>query len=126
MNAYFVRHAESLGNTGQPKDAYERTAPVAQFAEENKFGLYDLGGNVWEGCSSEYRKSMNTAEVRKQIPALEEEKSSDGTAFRVLRGGSWLNSVSAYLLSSIRYSSHPADRGDLYGFCLVLEVGSGG
>ena len=107
------------------KDAYDRTAPVAQFAE-NKFGLYDLGGNVWERCSSEYRKTMNTAEVRKQMPALENEKSGDGTAFRVLRGGSWVNNDSTSLLSSCRRGNHPAYRSDNHGFRLVLEVGSGG
>lgn len=107
------------------KDDFARTAPVGQFAE-NIFGLHDMGGNVWEWCSSEYRKTMNTAELRKQFPALEEEKSADGTPYRVLRGGSWINDDPAFLLSSYRSYNHPTGWYDYLGFRVVLVVGGGG
>ena len=108
------------------QDAYERTAPVAQFAE-NKFGLYDMGGNVWEMCSSEYQNTMNSLEIRKHFATLDQnEKSSDGKANRVLRGGSWCDVGHTSLQSSYRYANLPTFRFIFFGFRLVLEVGSGG
>ncbi len=106
-------------------DPHARTAPVAQY-QENKYGLYDLSGNVWEWCSTEYRKTLNSDDVRKKIPALEKEKSDDGTPFRVLRGGSWFYVGPANLLSSFRYYGRPTVRYDYYGFRVVLVVGGGG
>jgi formylglycine-generating enzyme required for sulfatase activity len=105
-------------------DGAARTAPVASFTE-NKNGFFDLGGNVWEWCEDIYQPAMNTAEVRKQFPLLEKEKSDDCTPYRVLRGGSWCNRAPASLLSSYRSHDHPTERLDIYGFRVVL-VGGGG
>jgi len=85
-----------------------------------------MGGNVCEWCSDEYRKTMNTGEVRKQFPALEKEKSDDGTPYRVLRGGSWISGAPSLLLSSCRGYGHPAARVDGLGFRVVCVVGGGG
>ena len=106
-------------------DGQARTGPVGSF-EENRNGFYDLGGNVWEWCSDRYRSSMNSAEVLEEIPALKEETASDGTPYRVLRGGSWFSVDPSALLSSDRYNDPPGARGDDRGFRVVLVVGSGG
>ena len=71
-------------------DGFARTAPAASF-DENKYGFYDLGGNVWEWCSDRYKTSMNSQALLDEIPALKMETADDGTPFRVLRGGSWNN-----------------------------------
>jgi formylglycine-generating enzyme required for sulfatase activity len=106
-------------------DGAERTARIAQYAE-NRFGFFDLGGNVFEWCEDPYRASMNDADALEAYPFLKEEKDSEGTPYRVLRGGSWSYDAEIHLRSSYRGSGHPAFRRILYGFRLVVSVGVGG
>jgi formylglycine-generating enzyme required for sulfatase activity len=106
-------------------DGYSRTAPAASF-EENRYGFYDLGGNVWEWCSDRYKASMNSQAVFDEFPALKKETNDDGTPFRVLRGGSWFDCSASGLLSSFRDFGHPTARDVIRGFRLVVVVGSGG
>ena len=100
-------------------DGAERTSRIAQYAE-NRFGFFDLSGNVWEWCEDPYRASMNEAEVLEQIPALNNEKNPNGTPYRVLRGGSWYCDAKAYLCVSSRNRDRPARRFGNYGFRLVV------
>ena len=79
-------------------DSFEYTSPVASFAA-NQFGLFDLGGNVWEWCEDFYDGSSGA---------------------RVLRGASWRNRVRGALLSSRRDNDSADDRRDCCGFRLVL------
>ena len=81
-------------------DDFAETSPVGSFAA-NKFGLYDIGGNVWQWCEDRYDSSGSS---------------------RVLRGGSWYINVRGDLLSSYRVSVDPTLRIGL-GFRVVV-VGS--
>jgi formylglycine-generating enzyme required for sulfatase activity len=85
-------------------DNYEYTSPVECFAA-NKFGLHDMGGNVWEWCEDKY---------------------SPTSTDRVLRGASWLIGDPDYLLSSDRGGVTHDDRYYGFGFRCVLVGGSGG
>jgi formylglycine-generating enzyme required for sulfatase activity len=105
------------------RDSAARTAAVGLFSE-NRYGLYDMGGNVWEWCSTWYTADLNEDEVKEAIPALKDDKG--GQTYRVLRGGSWLNDSASNLLSSSRYGDLPGGRCVGLGFRLVLVVGSGG
>lgn len=103
------------------RDGFSRTAPVGSFAP-NRFGLYDLGGNVWEWCDTHYRKEMNSAEARERFPGLDED--GGGDRFRVLRGGSWDRVTPLFLESGCRNNDSPDGRGDFLGFRCVLDPGS--
>ncbi|MBE7503614.1 MAG: SUMF1/EgtB/PvdO family nonheme iron enzyme [Verrucomicrobiales bacterium] len=103
------------------RDRFPRTAPVGNFAP-NPFGLYDLGGNVMEWCSDWYGKAMNTDEVRRLMPELDQDHLNTA---RVLRGASWLNgSHAAFLASGSRGIGGPEDRIDILGFRVVVGGGS--
>jgi len=57
-------------------DGYEYTSPVGVFGE-NKLGLTDMGGNVWQWCTDD-------------IKPTQQEAASDPAMRKVLRGGSFL------------------------------------
>jgi formylglycine-generating enzyme required for sulfatase activity len=88
-------------------DDFERTSPVGSFAA-NQFGLFDMGGNVWQWCEDEY---------------------SPGSGFRVLRGAAWdsyngwwkaQTPLRSVLLSSSRNIREPASVATIIGFRVVL------
>jgi formylglycine-generating enzyme required for sulfatase activity len=67
----------------------------------NEFGLYDLGGNVWEWCD-DWCDPQKTR--------------------RVLRGGSWATGERTQVLSNYRHSIAPESGFNDYGFRCVLEL----
>ena len=81
------------------EDGYADTAPVGSFTP-NQFGLYDMGGNVWEWCEDYYDPATKLS--------------------RVLRGASWANHGSENLLSSARNYYPPIYRYGNIGFRIVL------
>ena len=75
-----------------------RTVNVEQ-SGRNEWGLYGVGGNVWEWTSDQSR------------------------SWRVLRGASWLNSGPGNLRVEGRDSTRPSDRNGSIGFRVVLSGG---
>jgi len=80
-------------------DGYNWTSPVGSF-NANQFGLYDMGGNVWQWTSDWFNGEKRT---------------------KVLRGGSWYNgALKLSLLASCRFHADPNTFTDNYGFRVVL------
>ena len=82
-------------------DSFEHTSPVGSFPA-NAFGLYDMGGNVWEWCTDWYDSSQED---------------------RVVRGASWYFNFPEGLLSSRRSFDCPDLRYGFVGFRCVLAGG---
>ena len=81
------------------RDGFARTSPVGSFPP-NEFGLYDMGGNVWQWCQDDYDDVRGT---------------------KPLRGGSWADLVPRFLSLTFRLDYSPNDSLDYTtGFRVVL------
>ncbi len=90
-------------------DGYAQTAPVGQF-KPNKFGLYDMLGNLWEWTCSQYESKYSGKEQRCEKNVNENNRLS-------LRGGSWIN-FTAGVRTAGRSSGRPTGRSDDLGLRL--------
>lgn len=81
-------------------DGYPTTSPVGTFPA-NTYGLYDMGGNVWQWVEDWKDKEQKE---------------------RVFRGGSWSNHGRDNLLLSHREWHTSGTRGNYIGFRCVLSA----
>ena len=88
-----------------------QTAPVGSFAH-NKFGLYDMVGNVWEWTEDCAHQNYNEAPM--DGSAWRKDNGGDCTR-RVIRGGSGM-SIPDILASAYRLANTTGTRNDDIGF----------
>lgn len=87
------------------------THPVGQL-EPNRWGLYDIHGNVSEWVQDWYDSYSEGTQM--------DPKGSSSGEYRVLRGGSWYHDVESSR-STYRGTRWPYDRYETYGFRVALS-----
>ncbi|MEM9272302.1 MAG: formylglycine-generating enzyme family protein [Cyanobacteria bacterium P01_F01_bin.143] len=78
---------------------YRKTTTAVGTFPSNKFGLYDMHGNVWQWCADNWHGNYEGA----PIDGTAWTKGGDNNLF-LLRGGSWLNNPN-HCRSANRYSN---------------------
>lgn len=108
-----VKWGTRIGDT----DKWEYCAPVGSF-RSNRYGLYDMVGNVSEWCSD-----WHNADYYTQSPSSNPQGPSSATKpyEKVLRGGSWSTTNGIHLRVAARASSHPSKSYNNRGFRCVIE-----
>lgn len=114
------REANCNGNepygTSVKGPALRRTRTVGEYAA-NAFGLYDMHGNVWEWCATEYGPYAAETTV---VPAV-----TTSMSYRVYRGGSWRINA-GQCRSAHRRGSTPDYRLTGLGFRVLSEISTPG
>lgn len=120
----------SFPSQNSNEDGHLTTSPVTAF-QSNGYGLYDMGGNVWQWCADWYRpdyfaKIAGTTTRNPQGPADSYDPQEPGIQKRVQKGGSFLCSdeyCTRYLVGS--RGKGAADSGSSnVGFRCVRRVSS--
>lgn len=102
------------GRCNNQETGMERTTPVNQYTNGvSSYGAFDMAGNIWEWCTTKWRKNYPyQVEDEWQSTYLEDD------SFRVFRGGSW-GAHQKSLRAADRDTNFPQYRGNNVGLRVV-------
>jgi hypothetical protein len=117
----YLRQGDGIPNrsTLTGTDGYAYTSPVGSFPS-NGFGLFDMGGNVWQWTQDWYRRDMTPERIRSVVHSLGDD--GGGQKYKAARGGSFCDSYQLALLTASHDRPLPTLRQTNYGFRCVLVV----
>lgn len=103
---------------------FGRTSPVASY-RPNRWGLFDLHGNVWEWTSDPLcpYSADGSDQVSERVDPRPAEDPPCGSPWKVIRGGSWHFGADS-ARCALRYTHRPQDLGPSLGFRVVREISS--
>ncbi|MEO1590472.1 MAG: formylglycine-generating enzyme family protein, partial [Cyanobacteria bacterium J06632_22] len=108
--------------TGPKGESREKTTPVVLFEIANRFGLWDMHGNVWEWCADHWHNGYTGAPIDGTAWLNDEEEQAKQ---HVLRGGSWFNPPSGCCSTSrLNFSSGTRNFGLGFRASCILKTGS--
>ena len=112
---YYGDDDNQLGNYAWYHDNKSlKTQPVGEKLP-NGWGLYDIHGNVWEWCLDWYDK-----DYYRVSPEINPEGPQGPLKMKVLRGGSWVNSIEGVKVVN-RARNLPHIKNEIYGFRTALS-----
>jgi formylglycine-generating enzyme required for sulfatase activity len=117
ITSKYVNYDATITYRSEPRSVYrERPNTINEFTYPNRFGVFDMHGNVWEWCADHWHDNYHGA------PMDNLSWESLGESRRVIRGGSWRNEPALCTSTYRQASNEESQSSNNIGFRIVREL----